>query len=81
MKIYVWRHNKKFHSYSMINEPCVNNNFYQDAVAVVAAESKQQALELLADLDEGWRTEDLACLEPRVLELHQAGVLFTDLNR
>ncbi len=36
MKLYVWRHNKTYHSHSMIQEPCVNNEFYLDAIAVVA---------------------------------------------
>ena len=38
MKVYVWRHNKTYHSHSMINEPCVQNHFYLDALAIVAAE-------------------------------------------
>lgn len=33
MKVYVWRHNKTYHSHSMINEPCVQNHFYLDALA------------------------------------------------
>ena len=81
MQIYVWRHNKKFHSYSMINEPCVNNNFYTDAVAIVAAHNIEQALELLAARNEGWIVEDLAKLEPKIYSLGEAQVLFTDLNR
>lgn len=28
MNIYVWRHNKTYHSHSMIEEPCVNSEFY-----------------------------------------------------
>ena len=27
MKVYVWRHNKTYHSHSMINEPCVQTIF------------------------------------------------------
>lgn len=34
MKVYVWRHNKTYHSHSMINEPCVQNHFYLDALAI-----------------------------------------------
>ena len=37
MNIYVWRHNKTYHSHSMIDEPCVNSEFYLDAIAVVLA--------------------------------------------
>ena len=28
MNLYIWRHNKTYHSHSMINEPCVVNEFY-----------------------------------------------------
>ena len=41
MNIYVWRHNKTYHSHSMIDEPCVNSEFYLDAVAVVLAQQPQ----------------------------------------
>lgn len=77
MQIYVWRHNKKFHSYSMINEPCVNSHFYQEAIAIVAAESQEQAIELLLARDEGWRAEDLEVFKPTVYGLHEAGVLLS----
>ena len=41
MQIYVWRHNKTYHSHSMINEPCVRNDFYLDAIAIVEASTKE----------------------------------------
>ena len=53
MQVYVWRHNKKFHSYSMIDEPSVNNNFYLDAVAIVLAETISEALVLLQQQNQG----------------------------
>ena len=37
MNIYLWRHNKTYHSHSMIIEPGVNNEFYLDALAIVVA--------------------------------------------
>lgn len=77
MKIYLWRHNKKFHSYSMINEPCVNSHFYQDAVAIVLANSKEEAIEQLMKLNEGWQGEDLAQLEALVYDASEAKVLFS----
>lgn len=52
MKVYVWRHNKTYHSHSMINEPCVQNHFYLDALAIVAAESLEEALSKLAEQNE-----------------------------
>lgn len=80
MKIYVWRHNKTYHSHSMINEPCVRNDFYLDAIAIVLATSKEEAAQLLADKHDGWRPEDLLALEPKEYPLEKAAVIFTDVR-
>lgn len=79
MKIYVWRHNREFHSYSMINEPCVHQDLYRDAVAVVLARDEKEALELLSRRD-GWRADDLRRLPPKVYDADEAAVLFTDIR-
>ena len=79
MKVYVWRHNKTYHSHSMINEPCVQNHFYLDALAIVAAESLEEALSKLAEQNAGWRIEDLRALTPRVYDLDVPQVIFTDV--
>ena len=55
MNLYIWRHNKTYHSHSMINEPCVVNEFYLDALAIVEAETLDDALKLLEERNEGWR--------------------------
>lgn len=80
MNVYVWRHNRKFHSFSMINEPCVQQHFYTDAVAIVVAQTIDEAIDLLVAKDEGWRPEDLKLLEPKVYTIEQAAVLFTDVK-
>ena len=80
MQLYVWRHNRKFHSYSMMSEPCVQAQLYTDALAVVLAEDEQQALALLAERDEGWIIEDLRQIKPRVYPLDQAGVVLSDVR-
>ena len=80
MQLYIWRHNRKFHSYSMINEPCVQAHFYTDALAVVVAESEEQALQLLTERDEGWQIEDLRQLSPSVLPLDKACVALSDVR-
>ena len=54
MNLYIWRHNKTYHSHSMINEPCVVNEFYLDALAIVEAETLDDALKLLEARKEGW---------------------------
>lgn len=80
MNIYVWRHNKTYHSHSMINEPCVRNDFYLDAIAVVVAPSREAAIKLLADRNEGWRPGDLAELDPLIYPVDQAAIVFTDVR-
>lgn len=80
MKIFVWRHNKTYHSHSMINEPCVQSHFYLDALAIVTAETLEEALEKLAQQDAGWRIEDLRELSPKVYDLSEAQVIFTEVR-
>lgn len=80
MKVYVWRHNKTYHSHSMINEPCVQSDFYLDALAIVAAESIDEALAKLAAENSGWRIEDLRELTPKVYDLAAAQVIFTEVR-
>ena len=64
----------------MIDEPCVLNEFYLDALAVVAAESVDEALSMLAGRDEGWRVEDLRRLEPVVVPMDGAKVVYTHIR-
>ena len=71
---------KTYHSHSMIQEPCVNTEFYLDAIAIVAAESLEEALKLLEEQHKGWRTEDLRELEPTVYSLDEGKVIFTELR-
>jgi len=35
MKVFVLRHNRKFHSWSMIDEPNVHQDLYMDTIAVL----------------------------------------------
>lgn len=80
MNIYVWRHNKTYHSHSMIDEPCVNSEFYLDAIAVVLAHDLEEALAKLAEENKGWRTEDLRQLPCKVYPADKAAVIFSELR-
>lgn len=80
MNIYVWRHNKTYHSHSMIDEPCVNSEFYLDAIAVVLAHDLEEALTKLAEENKGWRTEDLRQLPCSVYPADKAAVIFSKLR-
>lgn len=80
MNIYVWRHNKTYHSHSMIEEPCINSEFYLDALAIVVAKDLDEALAKLAEEKKGWRVEDLRTLPCKVYPADKAGVIFTELR-
>lgn len=64
----------------MIDEPCVNSEFYVDAVAIVAANSFEEALQLLKKQEKGWRVEDLRALPCRVVDLDKGEIIFTELR-
>ena len=80
MKIFVWRHNKTYHSHSMIEEPCIQNEFYLDALAIVMANDIEEALELLAARNDGWRVDDLRNLSPKIYDMDQADIIFTHVH-
>ena len=80
MNLYIWRHNRKFHSWSMINEPCVHQELYTDAIAMIAAESEDEALQLLAETSAGWLVEELRRLSARVFPLDRSAVIYTDVR-
>ena len=74
MKVFVWRHNRKFHSWSMIDEPNVHQDLYTDAIAVVVAATVDAALDVLAK-ENGWVIEELRRIEPQVYDLEKQKVL------
>lgn len=80
MKLFIWRHNRKHHSWSMIEEPCVHQAFYHDALAMVAANSEEEALSLLAGEGDGWLIEELKRLKPRIIELDQPQIIFQEVR-
>lgn len=80
MKLFIWRHNRKFHSYSMINEPNVHQDLYTDAIAIIAAETQERALELLNQQGKGWMVEELQRLTPSVLNGNVEGVIFEEIR-
>lgn len=80
MNIYLWRHNKTYHSHSMIEEPCLNSEFYLDAIAIVLANDLEEALTKLAEQKQGWRVDDLRALPCQVYPADEAAVVFTELR-
>lgn len=80
MQLYIWRHNRKFHSWSMFNEPCVHQSMYTDALAIIVAESQEQALQLLKESEQGWLLEELERITPTVLPLNCPAVAFSEVR-
>ena len=74
MKIFIWRHSKKFSSWSMFNEPHVCRDNYMQAEIVVAAGSREEALELISK-DDKWNIEELKRIEPVVVALDSPGLV------
>jgi hypothetical protein len=74
MKIYIWRHSKKFSSWSMFDEPHIYQDNYMHAEVIVLASSREEALELIQE-DRRWNIAELRRIEPIVLELDRPAVL------
>lgn len=74
MNIYIWRHSKKFSSWSMFNEPHICNDNYMEAEVIVLAKSRDDALAMLED-DKKWNVEELKRIEPVEIAIDQPRVI------
>jgi hypothetical protein len=74
MEIYIWRHSKKFSSWSMFDEPHIYRDNYMQAEVTVLAHSKEEALELLKS-ENVWNIDELKRIEPRVIPLDKPVVI------
>jgi hypothetical protein len=68
MNIFIWRHSKKFSSWSMFDEPHIYRDNYMQAEVVVLAISKEEALDLLRE-DDKWDIEELKRIQPITVPL------------
>jgi len=75
MHLFVWRHSKRFSSWSMLDEPHIHKENYLQADVTVLAASKAEALQLLAR-NGNWNVEDLQRIEPEVIPV-DAGRIIT----
>jgi hypothetical protein len=74
MKIYMWRHSKKFSSWSLFDEPHIYRDNYMRAEVTVLAHSKEEALGLLKEVGE-WNIEELKRVEPRVVSIDKPAIV------
>jgi hypothetical protein len=79
MRIFIWRHSKRFSSWSMLDEPHIHKENYLDADVSVLAASKEEALALLAQ-DNAWNIDELMCIEPEVVELDTPCIVQSHLS-
>jgi len=75
MHLFIWRHSKRFSSWSMLDEPHIHKENYLQADVTVLAASKAEALQLLAR-NGNWNVEDLQRIEPEVIPV-DAGRIIT----
>lgn len=74
MQLFVWRHSKRFSSWSMLDEPHIHKENYLQAEVVVLAASKAEALQLLAGNGQ-WNVEELLRIEPEVIPVTAARII------
>lgn len=79
MQIFLWRHSKRFSSWSMLDEPHIHKENYLQAEVVVLAASRTEALALL-DRQGGWNIDELQRIEPEIIPLDEARVLASHLD-
>jgi hypothetical protein len=53
---------------------------YTDALAIIVAESPEQALQLLSDSEQGWLLAELERITPTVLPLNIPAVAFSEVR-
>ncbi len=74
MNIFIWRHSKKFSSWSMFNEPHIYRDNYMQAEVIVLASSRDEALDILKS-DDKWDVEELKRIEPIIIPLDTPRVI------
>jgi len=79
MNIFIWRHSKKFSSWSMFNEPHICRDNYMQAEVVVLAETREEALELISK-DGRWNVEEINRIEPIIIPLTRSAVVTSSIE-
>lgn len=79
MHLYIWRHSKRFSSWSMLDEPHIHKENYLQAEVAVLAPSKTEALRLLAQAGQ-WNVEDLERIEPETISLNEPRIAVSHVD-
>jgi hypothetical protein len=78
MHLFIWRHSKRFSSWSMLDEPHIHKENYLQADVTVLAASKAEALDLL-ERNGSWNLEELQRIEPEVIPVDAARIITSHL--
>ena len=79
MYLFVWRHSKRFSSWSMLDEPHIHKENYLQADVTVLAPSKSEALKLLEE-NGNWNIEELQRIEPECILLTEARIIVSHVD-
>ncbi|WP_319587574.1 hypothetical protein [uncultured Desulfobulbus sp.] len=79
MHLFIWRHSKRFSSWSMLDEPHIHKENYLQADVTVLAPSKAKALTLLAR-NGAWNVEELERIEPEVIPLDASRIVISHVD-
>ena len=79
MHLFIWRHSKRFSSWSMLDEPHIHKENYLQADVTVLASSKAEALALLAR-NGHWNVEELQRIEPEVIPLDASRIVISHVD-
>jgi hypothetical protein len=79
MQLFIWRHSKRFSSWSMLDEPHIHKENYLQAEVTVLAASRVEALQLLEQGGQ-WHIEDLLRIEPEVISLEAPRIISSHVD-
>ncbi len=79
MQLFVWRHSKRFSSWSMLDEPHIHRDNYLQADVTVLARSKSEALQLLGR-NGAWNVEELERIEPEIIALDEPRIVISHVD-
>jgi len=79
MHLFVWRHSKRFSSWSMLDEPHIHQENYLQADVTVLAPSQEAALALLAQ-NGNWNIEELQRIAPEVIPLDEPRIVISHVD-
>ena len=78
MHIFIWRHSKRFSSWSMMDEPHIHKEDYLQAEVAVLASSVGEALAIL-ERNGKWNIEELQRIKPEIIALTEPRIISSHL--